>query len=208
MQWKRPYTAIGGFGLGIIMWVLEMADVALPSWLLIIVGLIALGMVVFGSIPIAVSAYHGIQRVKPRTPFVIVRPGVTKASQEQLTQKMIVKEYSPQVIETLGVLIKRGEELTKEMQRPDFHFGQLGQEVRQWLDRMEHDVWEVIPEYANLLTTNSGSAQETFTYQERLRYSGWNRDRAALRVSVDRQLLRLREIRSRIQAPDKRDSQT
>ena len=110
--------------------------------------------------------------------------------------------------DTLGILIKRGEDLTNEMQRPDFHFGQLGQEIRQWLDSVEHNVWETIPEYANLLTANSGSAQEPFTDQERIRYSGWNRSRAALRVSVDRQLLRLREIRSRIQGVDKGGSQT
>ena len=208
MQWKRPYTAIGGFGLGIIMWVVEMADVTMPSWVLIMVGLIALGMVVFGSIPVVVSAYHGIQRVKLRTPFVIVRPGVTKAAQEQLTQEMIVKEHSPQVKETLGALIRRGEELPHQMQRDDFHMGQLGQEVRQWLDSVEHDMWEIIPEHANLLTTNQRSTQETFTDQEKLRYGGWNRNAAALRVSVDRQLLRLREIRSRIQAPDKGGCQT
>lgn len=199
---KKPYATICGFGVGIIMWILEMAGVSMPLWLLIVLGFIALGMIFFGSIPVAVRVYHGIQRVKLRTPFVIVHPRVTKALQEQLTQEMIVEEYSPHVRETLDALIKRGEELTHQMQRDDFHRGQLGREVRQWLDSVGHDVWEVIPEHANLLTTNQRSTQETFTDQERLRYGGWNRNAATLRVSVDRQLLHLREIRSRIQATD------
>lgn len=96
--WKRPYTAIGGLGLGIVMWVLEMADVALPTWLLIIVGLFAFGMVVFGTVPVVVSLYHGIQQVKPRMPFVIVPSGAVKAPQEEVTQEV--------KLDKLGLVIK------------------------------------------------------------------------------------------------------
>lgn len=201
---KKPYAAIGGFGVGLIMWILEMTGVSMPLWLLIGLGIIALGMICFGIIPVAVSAYHGIQRVKPRMPFVVVHPGVTKASQEQLTQEMIVKEYSPQVLGQLNGLIIGGEQLANYMRRSDFHVGQLGQNVREWLDSVEKDVWEVLPDYAGYITAEQGDITE----DEKMRYSGWHWDAASLRISVDRRLTRLRETRSRIQVPDKEGSQT
>lgn len=122
----------------------------------------------------------------------------TSLAEATSTQEAVIREYSPQVKETLDALIKHGEELTHQMQRDDFHRGQLGQEVRQWLDNTERDVWEVVPEHASHLTGNEAVTKEPYTDQERLRYAGWSRNAAALRVSVDRRLVRLREIRSRI----------
>ena len=108
-------------------------------------------------------------------------------------------EHLNQVIEQLNELIKHGEDLTEEMRGPDFHKGHVGQEVRQWLDKTEHDVWEMVPEHARCLAGNEKVTQEPYTDQERLRYAGWDRNAAALRVSVDRRLVQLREIRSRIE---------
>lgn len=197
-MWRQPFATVGGFGLGLILWVLQMLDVILPLWLLIPIGSIALGMVVFGSIPLAVSVYHVIQRVKLRTPFVIVHPGVTKVPQEQLTQQMIVKEYSPQVRDKLDALIQRGEDLCDKMKEKDFSKWHLEPVIREWLNNVNHDVWEVIPEHASYIVGEQGDLTE----DEKLLYQGWTWDAASLRISVDRRLARLREIRSQIQSAD------
>lgn len=159
---------------------------------------------------------HFIRRIRFRSPVVIASLG-NKAQQLPKSPSVIPPESiptrekrSPEYLArakgTLDGLIKEGEELVHRMQRGAFHTGQLGQEVRPWLDKTEHDVWEVIPEHGNALTSKQASVKEIFTDEERLRYGGWNRNAAALRVSVDRRLVRLREIRSRIQVPDMGDS--
>ena len=65
-------------------------------------------------------------------------------------------------------------------------------------------VWDVMPEHAKHITGDQGA----MTYDEKLRYHGWGTDAAAIRISVDRRLARLREIRHRLQLPDTGDSQT
>ena len=113
-------------------------------------------------------------------------------------------EPSPQAMEKLSKLVERGEELVTEMRTPDFHTGQLGQDVHRWLDNVEHCVWEIIPEYAGYITADQGDV----TKGEKIKYQGWQINNAMLRVSVDRLLMRLREIRSKIQGVDKGGSQT
>ncbi len=160
---------------------------------LFVVGLI----VVAWYLPKLNPVFSGRSRPKETNPDEANRLA-GQMSKATSTQEAVIREYSPQVKETLDTLIKHGEELTHQMQRDDFHRGQLGQEVRQWLDNTEHDVWEVVPEHASHLTSNEAVTKEPYTDQERLRYAGWNRNVAALRVSVDRRLVRLREIRSQI----------
>ena len=59
-----------------------------------------------------------------------------------------------------------------------------------------------IPKHANYIVGGRGDLTE----DEKLRYQGWNWNNAALRISVDRRLTRLREIRFQIRVPDTGDS--
>lgn len=108
------------------------------------------------------------------------------------------RRYSPQVLEQLSGLIIGGEKLANDMRRSDFHVDQLGRYVREWLDSVENEVWEVLPDYAGYITAEQGDITE----DEKMRYSGWGRGAASLRISVDRRLTRLREIRPQIQITD------
>ncbi len=92
-MWRKS-SAVGGFGLALLLWVLEMSPVAIPLWLLITVGGIALGMIVFGSIPFIVGVTHVLQRVRLRVPIVIL-------GRNHETQKA-------------SEMIQRGRELTQE----------------------------------------------------------------------------------------------
>ena len=204
---KKPFAAVGGLGLGILMFVLEKMDVSLPLWLLISLGVIALGMVVFGGIPVVVSAYHSIRLVKLRTPFVIARPqhvpDQATGAQEQSTQEIVAQEYSPKVRDTLDALIQRGDELCSKMQTKDFSVWHIEPMVGEWLDDVSRDVWEIIPEYANFIVGEQGE----LTADEQLRYDGWKWNAVSLRISVDRRLARLRDVRSRIRVSDTGDPQ-
>lgn len=206
MQWKRPYAAIGGFGLGLVMWVLEMADVIMPLWLLIILGVMALGMIVFGSIPLVIIAVRGLGRVRIRNPIYVYSGIVplTSTTEKRIDELGENKKYPIQVKNKIDELIECGEKLTSQMRRPDFHVGQLGQDVRHWLDSVDHDIWDALPDYASYITAEQGD----ITDDEKLRYNGWGWGAASLRISVDRRLARLRETRSRIQVLDKEGSQT
>ena len=164
---------------------MEMTTQFSFDWLYLITMPIGLGMLIF---------------------IILQSRKVSKAVIVQPTQVAVAQQYSSQVRDTLDKLIQLGESLTHLMQRDDFHRGQLGTNVRQWLDETEHDVWEIVPEHASHLTNSQASTKEPYTDQERLRYSGWNRQHAALRISVDRRLAQLREIRSRIQVLDMGDS--
>lgn len=94
----------------------------------------------------------------------------------------------------LSKLIQEGEQLVAEMRRPDFHVGQLGQDVRHWVDSVDRDIWDVLPNRAGYITAEQGD----ITDGERLLYHGWSRDAAYLRISANRRLVRLREVRSEI----------
>lgn len=98
-------------------------------------------------------------------------------------------------LHVLAELIQEGEQLVSAMRRPDFHVGQLGQDVRLWLDNVNHSIWDALPrDYASYITANQGDITES----ERLVYHGWNRGAAYLRISVERRLARLREIKSKL----------
>lgn len=125
------------------------------------------------------------------------RPNKTKKD-TAIIQDRIEQQYSAEHIDKLDKLITQGEALASQMQRPDFHTGQMGQDVRQWLDSTDRDVWQVIPEYASYIVAQQGD----FTHDEKLRYEGWKMENVTLRISVDRRLSRLREIRSKIQTSD------
>lgn len=205
---KKPYTAIAGFGIGLVMWILEMADATIPLMLLIILGVVALGMVVFGGIPIVISVSHGLHRVKFRTPVTIVPSQSTKQGIQQIKEQQAKEPsgtiYPIQVKDTLDELIRGGKYLCDEMQAKDFNYEDIESVVHQWLDDGSCEVWEIIPEQANYIVGDQGELTEG----EKLRYQGWKWDAAALRISVDRRLARLREIRSQIQVLDKEGSES
>ncbi len=204
---KQPFAAVGGFGLALIMWILEIANIHIPLWLLVLLGVIALGMVVFGSIPIVTSAYRGTRYLRLRTPFVIARPQYipkqATVAQEQTTEEIVAQEYSPKVRDTLDALIQRGNELCSKMQTKDFSIWHIEPMVGEWLDDVSRDVWEIIPEYANFIVGEQGE----LTADEQLRYDGWKWNAVSLRISVDRRLARLRDVRSRIRVSDTGDPQ-
>ena len=162
-------------------------------------------MVVFGSIPLIIIAIRGLGRVRIRNPIYVYSGIVplTSTTEKRIEELGKDKKYPIQVKNTIDELIERGEELASEMRRPDFHVGQLGQDVRHWLDSVEHNVWDALPDYASYITAEQGA----ITDDEKLRYNDWGWGAASLRISVDRRLTRLRETRSRIQVPDKEGSQ-
>jgi hypothetical protein len=123
-----------------------------------------------------------------------LKRSIQKSNSVPNSQKVADLQYTPQAINNLDTLIKNGEQLTSWMQRPDFHQGQMGQDVRQWLDEVEHSLWEDFPK----LASNALSDQGDVTPDEKMRYQGWNWGAASLRISVDRRLTRLRAIKSQI----------
>lgn len=200
MQWKRSYAIVGGFGLGLFMWVLEMAKVTIPLWLLITLGIIALGMVVFGSIPIVATVSHGLKQTKIRNPMYM-NSGVLSATPTAEKHSEAEKqrwEYPTQVRDKLDALIRRGDEFCHIMRKRDFSRWQIEPEVGEWLNDVNRDVWEIIPEHASYITANQGD----LTQGEEIKYQGWDLDNAMLRVSVDRLLMRLREAHSKIRVVD------
>ena len=142
----------------------------------------------------------------PITILILIVKAWLDSSRLQVTTVLATtqnRRCSPQVLEQLNGLIVGGEVLANYMRRSDFHVGQLSQSVHEWLDNVEKDVWEVLPDYAGYITAEQGGITE----DEKMRYSGWDWGAASLRISVDRRLARLRETRSQIQAPDKEDYQ-
>ncbi len=77
---KRPVTAISGFGIGLFMWVLEVAEVKLPIPLLVFWGIVAFGMVIYGSIPISVLVLNRVRKLRIRSPIMLA----TSVSLQQL----------------------------------------------------------------------------------------------------------------------------
>ena len=189
---------VGGFGLGLIMWILEMAKVTMPLWSLITLGVIALGMVVFGSIPIVAIVSHGLNQTRIRNPIYMNLSGVSAAPIVEKHSDVEEErwEYPPQVIGRLDVLIQRGDGFCHSMRQRDFDRWQIEPEVGEWLNDVNRDLWEIIPKHAGYITADQGS----LTKGEKIKYQGWKLDNALFRISVDRVLMRLREIRSQIRA--------
>jgi len=183
------------------MWILQVAEVKLPMPLLIALGIFAIGMIVYGSIPIVTVVLGKIRRLKLRNPLVFA-PSMENTTRDEVhIHKSNVPKYSLETTITLDSLISNGEALTSLMQEPDFEIyttANMGEEVRKWLDNVDHDIWKVVPEHASEIVATQGD----LTPDEKLRYQGWSYENASLRVSVDRRLLRLRETRSQIQVLD------
>ena len=81
------------------------------------------------------------------------------------------------------------------MQSHSFNWVHLERWVQEWLDGISHDIWGVVPQHAAFIMSEQGDV----TPEERMQYHGWGNKEARLRITVDRKLARLREIRSRIQ---------
>ncbi len=161
---------------------------------------LAIGLGVVGVGLLIWSAWPLILKIRFRTPIT------TKADITILDRTNHIKggQYTSQEIHRLDSLIQLGEILTGQMQTSDFDASELGRDVHHWLDSVEEAVWEMLPRYASYIVAEQGDV----TSDEKLRYIGWGWDVASLRISVDRRLARLREIRSQIQAPDKEGSHT
>lgn len=110
----------------------------------------------------------------------------------------IGEQYSTEVIDELDILIHRGNDLCENMQTKDFIREPLESVVGNWMNDIVRKVWQIIPKYASYIVGDQGNLTE----HEKLPYQGWNWNDAALRISVDRRLLRLIEIRSQIQSAD------
>ena len=63
-KWTRYAPAIGGFGIGLVMWLLEVAEVDIPTLWLIVLGCIAVVMVIYGVSPVVVSTFGKIRRLR------------------------------------------------------------------------------------------------------------------------------------------------
>jgi hypothetical protein len=61
---KRQATAVAGFGIALLMWVLEMSGITIPIPLLISLGVIAVAMIIYGSIPIVLPAIGKIRKLR------------------------------------------------------------------------------------------------------------------------------------------------
>ena len=54
-MWRKYSPGVGGFGIGLLMWVLEMAGVTIPFLLLIALGIITAAMIVYSLIFIVIA---------------------------------------------------------------------------------------------------------------------------------------------------------
>ena len=113
-------------------------------------------------------------------------------------------EYPSQVGDRFDALIQRGDKFCDIMRTRDYNRWQIEPDVGEWVNDVNRDVWEIVPEHAGYITADQGD----LTKGEEIKYQGWNWDSAMLRVSVDRLLMRLREVRSKIRVADMGDSQT
>ena len=141
-------------------------------------------------------------------PKIAVRMGMALGkympAPSPMKRETAAKEYPPKVIKAMDSLIIRGDTLCAYMQDKDFTTGAVATAVQQWLDDVNREVWDIIPFYADHITSELGA----LTGDEHIRYQGWDMDSAMMRVSVDRKLYRLRKIRSQIQAGGKEGSQS
>ena len=75
-MWTKPLLGLGsgmaGFGLGILLWVLEMAEVNLPTPVLIAIGIIAGFLVLIGIALIGWAALANRIRLRFRWPFYYI----------------------------------------------------------------------------------------------------------------------------------------
>lgn len=93
---KRPTTAIGGFGLGLIMWILEMAEVKIPTLILVILGLIAISMVFYGGWPILKRLWQKLKQLQFQSPIITNR---TNKSDSSVKKSQLPQSWLEQVLE-------------------------------------------------------------------------------------------------------------
>jgi hypothetical protein len=123
-------------------------------------------------------------------------PGTAKIPHK--LSKNTQPSYDPKLLaqakEKLDAFIERGDELSRMMESRGFNWAQLELWVQRWLDGISREIWDILPQHAAFIMSEQGD----FTHDEKIRYEGWPMKEAALRITVDRKLARLREIRSRI----------
>lgn len=69
---KSVASSAAGGGIGLGLWVLEMAEIKLPPFLLWILGLLALAMVIYGISPWLVTLWRRGSQIHFRSPFFLV----------------------------------------------------------------------------------------------------------------------------------------
>jgi hypothetical protein len=94
----------------------------------------------------------------------------------------------------LDEFIERGEELSQKMQSRSFNWAQLELWVHRWVHGIQREIYDKIPEYSEYLVAQQGGLSE----EERILYNGWNIKQATLRVTVDRYLVKLRTVQSKL----------
>lgn len=158
------------------------------SWALVVIGIVIL--------------------LRPQRLLHTRKKGIISGNQEntvdaavsvaEIIQDGIGQQYSTEDIDELDILIDRGNDLCQQMQTKDFIREPLESVVGNWMNDIGRVVWQIIPKYASYIMGDQGNLTE----HEKLPYQSWNWNDATLRISVDRRLSRLREIRSQIQSPD------
>jgi len=153
------------------MWVLEMADVAMPLWSLIVIGLIALGMVVFGSIPIALTVGHRLKQTRIRSP-IYMNSGIIS------TAPIAEKDLSAEVkLGKLGLVVKaiiEAQQITPKNSDTTVYITEtnglkqmFSQELKDILDKLQDEGKLKLKTFPEWLLPESGFSQKT--HEDRMR---------------------------------------
>ncbi|MDO8531764.1 MAG: hypothetical protein Q7T26_06310 [Dehalococcoidia bacterium] len=119
----------------------------------------------------------------PKQTIPALQKPQTKVYSEEETTKFVA-----QIDEYIDKLTHSRESLWVGNHDP----GQESQSVNRYFEWIQEWAWEAIPEYAQVLIPD----RVKMTEGEIMMYVGWPNNTAALRVIVDRQLLKLRQVKA------------
>lgn len=89
---RRVSSGIGGVGLALLLFVLEKAEVKLPLLLLVSLGVIAAGMVLFGIFPWLVTAWNITRRIRIRVSLVPAKGTETESAAPSSSRAVVFKD--------------------------------------------------------------------------------------------------------------------
>ncbi len=105
------------------------------------------------------------------------------------------KRRVKQAKEVLEQLTWVGERLLGHMNTPQsVLFTDVSKRAQGWLGRLDEELWEAVPEQAAFILEDQGPLSS----EEVMRYGAWQRDAASLRITVERKLRRLRQVRAKL----------
>jgi len=188
---KTALKFLPSIGSWIVAGGLELSGIEIP-WL-------GYSLMAAGTMLLLFPAWPLVRKYRLRNP-IILTGGHTVPS--QVIQPDI--EYSTEIAELLDELIQEGEKLTNDMLTRGFNWFQEELWVQRWLDGMNKDIWRLLPQHATYIIAEQGK----YTPDEIMHYYGWDNKEVSLRITVDRKLARLREIRSQILVSGTGGSQT